>query len=55
MVAPRACPAQLAMSLLVPRSPARPLAVQVTRYAASSGFALAGQRRVPDPRPPRFS
>ncbi|WP_162922267.1 hypothetical protein [Asaia bogorensis] len=36
-------------------SPARPLAVQVTRYAASPGFALAGQRRVPDPRPPRFS
>lgn len=36
-------------------SPARPLAVQVTRYAASSGFALAGLQRVPDPRPPRFS
>jgi len=53
------CPPSLSCTTghvaLVATSPARPLAVQVTRYAASSGFALAGQRRVPDPRPPRFS
>lgn len=53
------CPPSLSCTTshvaLVATSSARPLAVQVTRYAASSGFALAGQQRVPDPRPPRFS